>query len=321
MDAGEHLFYAPLMSDAAVGTERRPPVQLVETACRTALQRVSGMWFAWSLNPYTGCIHRCTFCYVRAFEQRAERDWGEGYGRTLQIKTNVVGVLRTELSRRGWRRELVAMGTATDPYQPAEGTYRLTRGCLEALMAARTPVSITTRGPLIVRDVDLLAEMARRVPVTVAVSVPTLDPVVVRTTEPGTAPPRQRLRALARLTSAGIRAGVLMAPILPGLSDRPEQLAEVARAAADAGAAFLSAGTLSLGPGTREHFLAALDRDHPDHSTTYRRLYAGRRSLGPAAASAPITAVARLRDQLGIGDRRPPEARPPEPGRQLALDV
>ena len=207
-----------------------------EEPCRSALNRVKGMPFAWSLNPYTGCVHRCTFCYVRAFELRADRPPDDRYGRSIRVKVNVAEVLRprARASARG-SGEPVAIGAATDPYQPAEGRYRLTRACIEALGARRNPFSIITRGPLIVRDVDVLGEAARRADVSVTFSVPTLDADVWRTTEPGTAPPRQRLRALTTLVEAGIKASVGMAPILPGLSDRPEQLAEVVRAARAAG--------------------------------------------------------------------------------------
>jgi DNA repair photolyase len=314
------MFYRRVTMSAA-GRRRRLETEHAEVHCRTALNRIETMWFRWTLNPYMGCIHRCTFCYVRGFERRADRDAGAGYGRTVRVKVNVVEVLRAELARRSWRKELVALGTATDPYQPAEGHYRLTRGCLEALLAARTPVSVTTRGPLVLRDVDVLSELARRVPVTVCVSVPTLDPAVVATTEPGTAPPRQRLRAVARLAQAGIRAGVLMAPILPGLSDSPAQLSDVAHAAADAGAAFLGSGSLSLRAGTREHFLEALARDWPELLPRYRRLFAGRSTTPPVAAEPPARLVTRLRDELGIADRRPAGMRPPELPTQLLLAV
>src|SRR5262245_16924602 len=164
--------------------------------CKGALNRVSGMPFAWSLNPYTGCVHRCTFCYVRAFELRADRPPDDRYGRSIRVKVNVAEVLARELARTSWKREPVAIGAATDPYQPAEGHYRLTRACIQELGRAETPFSIITRGPLIVRDVDVLADAARRCGVSVTFSVPTLDPDVWRKTEPGTAPPRQRLRAL-----------------------------------------------------------------------------------------------------------------------------
>ncbi|HEX6473522.1 MAG TPA: radical SAM protein, partial [Candidatus Limnocylindria bacterium] len=226
--------------------------QYAEEPCRSALSRVSGMPFRWSLNPYTGCVHQCTFCYVRAFELRAGRPSDARYGTRIRVKPNLVEVLRRELARRSWRHEEVAVGTATDPYQPAEGRYRLTRGAIQALASARTPFSLITRGPLIVRDVDVLAEAAARVEVTVNISIPTLDDRIWRTTEPGTAHPRQRLRAVRRLADAGIRVGVGMAPILPGLSDDPDLLCQVVLAARRAGAAFLWWNVLNLRPGTRE---------------------------------------------------------------------
>src|SRR5213076_1819497 len=151
-------------------------VEYREEPCRSALNRVQGMGFKWSLNPYMGCVHRCTFCYVRAFERRADRPSDDRYGRTIRVKTNVGDVLRRELARASWEPESVVIGAATDPYQPAEGRYRLTRGCIQALAEARNPFGIITRGPLIVRDVDVLVEAARRAEVSVTFSVPTLDP-------------------------------------------------------------------------------------------------------------------------------------------------
>ena len=169
--------------------------QYREEPCRTALNKVSGMPFRWSLNPYTGCAHRCTFCFVRAFEARADRPFDDRYGRSIRVKVNIAEVLERELGRKGWQREKVVVGTATDPYQPAEGRFRLTRACLGRLAASRTPIALITRGPMILRDVDLLSEAARSAGVSVTFSVPTIDPEVWRRTEPGTAPPRQRLRA------------------------------------------------------------------------------------------------------------------------------
>jgi DNA repair photolyase len=275
-----------------------------EEPCRSALNRVTGMPFGWSLNPYMGCAHRCTFCYVRGFEKRADRPSDDRYGRSIRVKTNVVEVLRRELRRRSWAREGVVIGAATDPYQPAEGRYRLTRGCLEALGEARNPLSIITRGPLIVRDVDVLTEAARHADVSVMFSVPTLDRRIWKATEPGTAPPRQRLRALTRLVDAGISAGVGMAPILPGLSDRPELLADVVRAARDAGATSIWTGLLNLRPGTREHFLENLARDWPELLPRYERLYRRRAYLGKDDVEPVRREVAELREQFEIGDRR-----------------
>lgn len=280
----------------------------LEEPCRSALNRVKGMSFAWSLNPYTGCAHRCTFCYVRAFEARADRPADDRYGRTIRVKVNVADVLRRELARRSWGREEVTLGAATDPYQPAEGRYRLTRACIVELARARTPVSLITRGPLVWRDVDVLQEAARRAGVSVNVSVPTLDDRVWRTTEPDTAPPLRRLEIVARLVEAGIRTSVALAPILPGLSDRPEQLAEAVQAARAAGAHHIWANVLHLRPGTREHFLEALGRDWPDELARYERLYDGRAYLSRPEAervTGRVCALAREHASLGRPVLRP----------------
>ncbi len=223
--------------------------------------------------------------------------------------------------RPSWEREEVAIGTATDPYQPAEGRYRLTRACIEALGEAASPFSIITRGPLILRDLDVLARAARRTTVGVTFSIPTLDPDIWRTTEPGTAPPHQRLRALQELVKAGLDVGVGMAPILPGLSDRPELLAEVVRAARAAGATGVWANLLYLKPGTREHFLAALERDWPELLPAYERLYA-RRAYLPAEQSNPVREqVRKLARTAGVRDRRPVRLEPPADPEQMRLAV
>src|ERR1044071_1618672 len=273
-----------------------------EEPCRSALNRVKGMPFDWSLNPYTGCAHRCTFCYVRTFEARDDRPSDDRYGRSIRIKVNVADVLRRELGRPSWARECVAIGAATDPYQPAEGRYRLTRACIEALGEARTPFSIITRGPMIVRDVDVLVEAARRSSVSITFSIPTLDEDVWRKTEPSTAHPRQRLRAIKELTDAGIDARVGMAPILPGVSDRPEQLAEVVRAAREAGATGIWSNVLFLRQGTREHFLESLAEHWPEQLPLYERLYANGRAYLPKAETQPTReAVTRLAREHGVG--------------------
>jgi DNA repair photolyase len=281
------------------------------------------MMFDWSLNPYMGCVHRCTFCYVRAFERRADRPFDDRYGRSIRVKVNVVEVLRRELARPAWEHDTVAIGAATDPYQPAEGYYRLTRGCLEALADAYNPFSIITRGPMIVRDVDVLVEASRHANVAVTFSIPTLDEEVWRKTEPSTAHPRQRLRALKTLVDAGVRASVGMAPILPGISDRPEQLAEVVRAAREAGACGIWANLLFLRPGTREHFLDNLARDWPEEVERYGRLYRGRAYLGKEDTKPVREQVTALANEYSIRDRRRirVEPEPPVIAEQLALTV
>jgi DNA repair photolyase len=223
------------------------------------------------------------------------------------------------LARPSWPGAPVAIGAATDPYQPAEGRYRLTRACLEALAAAANPFSLITRGPMIVRDVDVLAEASRRADVAVVFSVPTLDPEVWRRTEPGTAPPRQRLRALSLLVDAGVRVSVGMAPILPGISDAPAQLAAVVRAAREAGACGVWANVLHLRPGTREHFLAVLAHDWPELMPEYERLYGSRAYLRAADAEPVRARVRELARAAGIRDRRQVRAEPPPRPEQLSL--
>src|SRR4051795_10110478 len=292
-----------------------------EEPCKSALNRVKGMRFDWSLNPYMGCVHRCTFCYVRAFERRADRPSDDRYGRSIRVKVNVADVLRRELARPSWDRESIAIGAATDPYQPAEGRYRLTRACLEALAEARNPFSIITRGPMIVRDLDVLVEAARRASVSITFSVPTVDEEVWKRTEPSTVHPRQRLKAVKALVDAGINARVGMAPILPGISDRPEQLREVVRAAREAGATGIWANLLFLKPGTREHFLTQLAEDWPEQLPQYEELYAQKAYLG-ADLTKPLRAeISNLAKEYGIRDRRQVKLTPPPEPEQLTLTV
>jgi DNA repair photolyase len=296
-------------------------VEYREEPCKVALNRVKGMAFEWSLNPYMGCVHRCTFCYVRHFERRADRPSDARYGSSIRVKVNVAEVLRRELARPSWEYDSVAIGAATDPYQPAEGRYRLTRACLEALAEASNPFSIITRGPMIVRDLDVLVAAARRANVSVTFSVPTIDLDVWRRTEPSTAPPQQRLRALSRLVDAGVRTSVGMAPILPGISDAPEQLAAVVRAAREAGACGVWANVLFLRPGTREHFLAHLAEDWPEQLPYYEELYTGKSYLGTELMKPLRDEVARLAQEYEIRDRRSTKLLPPPEPEQLSLAV
>ena len=279
------------------------------------------MAFNWSLNPYMGCEHRCAFCYVRAFERRADRPGDDRYGRSIRVKVNIADVLRQELARPSWKREEVAIGAATDPYQPAEGIYRLTRACLEALGRYRTPFGLITRGTLIVRDVDVLVEAAKRAEVSVNFSIPTLDDHVWRITEPHTPHPRQRLRALERLVKAGIKAGVGVAPMLPGLTDDESRLRDVVMAARDHGATFVWGNVLYLKPGTREHFLQVVGENWPDLTRRYEELYARRAYLGRAETDPPLVKLRQIRTELGIADRRRVKLKPPEEPAQVLLPI
>ena len=300
-------------------------IEYREEPCKSALNRVKGMGFKWSLNPYMGCAHQCTFCYVRAFERRAERPSDDRYGSSIRVKVNVADVLAREIGRKSWKGEVVAIGAATDPYQPAEGRFQLTRACLSVLADAGNPISIITRGPMIVRDIDILQAAAARADVSVNFSVPTLDPKIWRYTEPHTSPPLQRLRAMRRLVDAGIRAGVGVAPILPGLSDDPKLLADVVRAARDHGATHVWANVLYLRPGTREHFLDKVAAVWPELVPFYENLY-GPRSYLSEKETRPIKGtVQELARNLDVRDRRmvrvlPVQAAEAEPlNQQLSL--
>ena len=298
---------------------RLTDVRYEEVQCKSALNPVKGMGFNWSLNPYTGCEHRCAFCYVRAYELRADRPPDDRYGRTIRVKVNVAAVLRGELSRRSWQKETVVIGAATDPYQPAEGRFKLTRQCLQALHDFSNPTAMITRGPMVVRDIDLLTEVARRAELHITFSIPTLDDEVWRRTEPGTAHPRQRLKAIEKLVAAGIDVGVGMAPILPGLSDRPDRLEAVVKAARAAGATGLWAGMLHLRDGTREHFMSVLSHHWPELVPRYERAYRERAYLPSGLGESTLKEVARLRAKHQVADRRRVILKPPPPPEQLSL--
>ena len=303
----------------ALAEARLTEVDYVQVQCKSALNPVKNMGFAWSLNPYTGCEHRCAFCYVRAFELRADRPPDDRYGRTIRVKVNVASVLRAELSRRTWKKETVVIGAATDPYQPAEGRFRLTRQCLEVLAEVANPAGLITRGPMIVRDIDVLSALARRAELRINVSIPTVDDDVWRKTEPGTAHPRQRLRAIEKLTSAGLDVAVGMAPILPGLTDRPDRLEAVVKAARAAGATGLWAAMLHLKDGTRQHFMAVLEKHWPELVPSYAQAYAARAYLPTGFGDPTLATVKRLRTLHGVGDRRRVILQPPPAPVQLSL--
>jgi len=261
------------------------------------------MAFGWSANPYRGCVHGCHYCFARRYHAYLELGTGDDFSSVIVVKVNAPEILRRELSRPGWRRQTVALGTATDPYQPIEGQYRLTRGMLEALADARTPASVVTKGPMVIRDRDVLTGVRDRAGVSVCVSLTTLDRDRWRRLEPGTAPPHQRLRAVAALAAAGIPVGVLLAPIVPGLTTDRANLEAVVRGAAEHGASFLGTGLLHLEPGVREHFDGFLSADSPDLVSLYRRLYRGGTRAPAGVERSLATAVEELRLRHGLAER------------------
>ena len=282
-----------------------------EVTCRSALNRVEGMPFAWTLNPYRGCTHGCHYCFARRYQTHLELDTGDEFASVILVKVNFADILRAELARPGWRRDLIGFGTATDPYQPIEGHYRLTRRALEALVDHPAPIGLVTKGPLVVRDLDLLVDLSRRAPCTVHMSVPTVDEGAWRALEPGTAHPLQRLRAVRALTDAGVNAGVIMAPIVPGLTSQPARIEATIKAIADHGARFCGGIVLHLEGGTRDHFLRFLSREFPDLAPRVDRLYAGK--YAPRPYRDQVHAVLTLlRRRYGLHARRP-RPRPPDP--------
>jgi len=294
-----------------------------EVTCRSALNRVQGMPFKWTLNPYRGCTHGCHYCFARRYQTQFELGPGDEFSSLIFVKVNFADVLRRELDKPSWTREQVALGTATDPYQPIEGHYKITRRSIEALIAGRTPVGIVTKGPMVVRDADLLAELSRVAACTVCVSVPTVDEDAWHALEPGTAHPLQRLRAVRTLRDAGVNAGVLMAPVVPGFTTQTSRLEATIKAVADHGAAFMGANVLHLKEGTRDHFMGFLARAFPAMVEKYERLYAG--AYAPPEYAATVRAliqmlqekyeVARRAQKIAprvveLGQKQPAESQP-----------
>ena len=297
------LDQAQLRADAA---------RYQEVTCRSALNPVKGMPFNWTLNAYRGCTHGCHYCFARRYQTQFELGPGDEFSSLILVKINLIEVLTRELDRPSWTRELVAVGTATDPYQPIEGHYRLTRRSLEAFIAARTPIGLVTKGPMIVRDADLLAELGRRSGCTVYMSVPTVDETAWAALEPGTAHPLQRLRAVRQLREAGVNAGVLMAPIVPGFTTQPARLEATIKAVADHGAAFMGANIMYLKGGTRDHFLGFIAREFPAMLDGYARLYPG--AYAPRGYTATVKSlVDTLQQRYAVArraSRLPPQAQP-----------
>jgi DNA repair photolyase len=243
--------------------------------------RASRVPFRYTVNVYRGCSHACTYCFARPTHEYLGFNIGEDFERRIVVKVNAVERLRAELAARRWAGHHIAMGTNTDPYQRCEGKYHLTQGVIGVLAEARNPFSVLTKSTLILRDLDLLARAAQRTEVTVNLSIGTLDDDVWRCTEPGTPPPRRRVEAVRRLNEAGVACGVLVAPILPGLSDRPDQIEEVAAACVQAGAVSITPVALHLRPGVREHYLGWLRTARPDLAEEMARRY--RSAYLPAA--------------------------------------
>lgn len=271
--------------------QRADQARYQEVHVRSAMAQSQGMPFKWALNPYRGCTHACEYCYARKYQRHLELGAGDDFSSVIFVKRNLPEVLRRELTRANWAHETVAVGTATDPYQPIEGHYRLTRRCLETLVQTRTPFSIVTKGPMVVRDADLLVEGSRHAGCQVYLSVPSVDEEAWARLEPGTAPPRQRLRAVRQLADAGVDAAVLMMPLVPGITTSRTAVRRTLEAISETGVRLAGSGVTHLEDGVRQHFFSFLEREYPHLLEGYRDLYRG--------AYAPKSYVQKIKTMVG----------------------
>ena len=279
-----------------------------EVHARSVINRVpdsSRMPFRWTINPYRGCSHACVYCFARNSHTYLDLDAGHDFDSKIVVKVNAPALVRKELNSRKWQGEHIAMGTNVDVYQRAEGKYQLMPGILQALLDARNPYSILTKGTLILRDLDLLLASAEVTDVGLSVSVGCADEDLWRTVEPGTPSPRRRLGVCATLSEHGLRCGVLMGPVVPFLSDSPAQLDSTVRQIAEAGATHVTPIVLHLRPGAREWFLAWLGEHHPDLVPRYRGLYGSRGQRAQGLPAADRRAGPRARGALPRRARQP----------------
>jgi DNA repair photolyase len=270
-DTSDALF-GGFWPERHVGRGEYQGLEFLHVNARTIINTVpasSRMSFRYTINPYRGCSHACTYCFARPTHEFLGLGIGEDFERRIVVKVNAVERARAELSSSRWQGDLIAMGTNTDPYQHAEGKYHLTRGIVGVLSERRNPFSILTKSTLVLRDLALLVEASHHTSVRVNLSIGTLDRDVWRLTEPGTPPPDKRLDVVRRLNDAGIPCGVLVAPVLPGLSDSDDQVRTVVEGCRDAGAVGVTAVALHLRPGVREHYLSWLDEARPELKELY----------------------------------------------------
>ncbi len=306
VDPGSSPGSAPVRLFKATGARVTPQVEWVEVQVKSVINPVQGMPFKWSINPYRGCQHQCVFCYARRTHWFLDQDGVNDWGSRIFVKINAPEVLPRELAHPSWSREEVHIGTATDPYQPAEGAYRITRQILEALRDYKTPASIVTRSTMVVRDRDILRQLADGPGAMVCFSIATMDPQVAREIEPDVPPPQRRFEALRALSEAGIPTAVLLAPVLPRITDHPKQLAAVVEAAKAYGATSLWTNALHLGDVTRQAFFQYLEHRRPQLVPEYERLYRGK--YAPSAYRRHVQEiVAELKSRHGLN--RHPEAR------------
>jgi len=290
-----------------------------EIECKTIINKTNtpSLGFSYSINPYRGCQHACVYCFARGTHEYLGYDSGRDFESRIVVKMNAAAVLREQLRRPSWNKELIVLGTACDPYQQAEMKYRITRGILGVLLQFEQPVHMLTKSPSVLRDTDLWSRLARVTDAQVAFSVPTLDEAIWKKLEPGTAKPIKRLEAMRELVDAGVRCGVMIAPIVPDLTDDEAHLEEVILAARDNGASFISPNVLNLKPGSKEWFMPALRDAYPHLAPKCERYYRG--AYAPKEYTQQVMAkVSELRAKYGF-DREHVRPEPTRGQMQLAI--
>jgi DNA repair photolyase len=270
-----------------------------EVLVRSAITEARGMPFRWALNPYRGCTHACEYCYARKYQRHLELGAGDDFSSVILVKRNLPEILRREVERPAWGRESVAVGSATDPYQPIEGHYRLTRRCLSVLADAGTPFTIITKGPMVVRDLDVLTCATAQAGCRVYLSVPTVDETAWARLEPGTAPPLQRLRAARQLHEAGVNVAILMMPLVPGITTGRSSIERTVAAIGEAGVRLAGVNVAHLDEGVRDHFMGFLAREYPELADGYARLYGGRKYAPSDYVASVERVVTEARTRLG----------------------
>jgi DNA repair photolyase len=299
----------------SVRTPQFDGITFHEVLCKSALNRIpnaAALPFQYTVNGYRGCSHACRYCFARPTHEYLDLDCGNDFDTQVVVKTNVVDVLRRELSRRSWCRETVGLGTNTDPYQRAEGRYALMPGIIGALAGSGTPLSILTKGTLLRRDLPLIADAAAQVPVSLAVSLAVGDPELHKQVEPGTPSPQARLGLIAAIREAGLDCHVMVAPVLPYLTDSVEHLDDLLRQIAAAGATGVTVFGLHLRGSTRGWFMSWLARTHPQLVGQYRELYRRGAYVPPSYRDELRARAAPLIAKYGLGgDQRRLDAAPP----------
>ncbi|CAN5505957.1 Rv2578c family radical SAM protein [soil metagenome] len=277
-------------------------IEFIEVEAKSIVNPVPGNYlpFNWTINPYRGCSHGCKYCFARVTHTYMDMDAGNDFDSKIVVKVNAPDLLRVKLRSKSWKGEHITMGTATDPYQRAEGRYRLMRGIIQALSDHHNPFSILTKGTLMMRDLDLLLAAAEVTQVSTAFSIPTLDEAAWRKSEPGTPHPLKRMEAVARLNASGIPSGVMLAPILPGITDDLGGMKRVVDAAVASGATHVTPIFLHLRPVVREEYMGWLQEEFPELIVDYEQLYR-RSAYGPKEERNKLSrTVGSLLDEAGV---------------------